>query len=133
MAEQRISKSENDSAKDDLSRLHHDSDYWVCLCTESKCNGLSGKWTEHWTPAKRVNDLLATLKLKFNGLDEYNVYVSQLEFLKPQRRVDNVAAFNVCFVDVDGKIANHGDYTAEDWKNLILEHCQKIIYLFRVK
>ena len=125
LAEQRISKSENDLAKDDLSRLHHDSDYWVCLCTESKCNGLSGKWTEHWTPAKRVNELLATLKLKFHGLDEYNVYVSQLEFLKPQRRVDNVAAFNVCFVDVDGKIANHGDYTAEDWKNLILEHCQK--------
>ena len=108
----------------DLSRLHSGSNYWVCLCTENRAlkGNERGKWTEYWTPANRVEDALATLKLKFPDFDEFNIYVSQLEFSEQARKVENVVAFRACFVDIDGKIAG-GDLTAEEWKNLVLKFC----------
>ena len=109
----------------DLSRLHSDSNYWVCLCTENKASkGERGKWTEYWTPANRVLEALSTLKLKLTDFDEFNIYVSQLEFSEQARKVENVAAFRACFVDIDGKIAG-GELSAEEWKNLILKFCNE--------
>lgn len=110
----------------DLSRLHSGSNYWVCLCTENRMSkgNERGKWTEYWTPANRVDDALATLKLKLPDFDEFNIYVSQLEFSKQARKVENVVAFRACFVDIDGKIAG-GDLTAEEWKNLVLKYCRE--------
>ena len=107
----------------DLLRLHHDSNYWVCLCTENKVSkGQRGKWTEYWLPSGRVLEALSTLKVKLPDFEEFNIYVSQLEFSERTRKVDKVAAFRACFVDIDGKIAG-GDLTAEEWKNLILKYC----------
>ena len=109
----------------DLSRLHHGSNNWVCLCTENKVlKGECGKWTEYWIPANRILDALSTLRLKVRDLDEFNVYVSQLEFSERRHKVEYVAAFRACFVDIDGKIAG-GNLTAEEWKNLILKFCHE--------
>ena len=108
---------------DDLSRLHSGSNYWACLCTENKLSkGERGKWTEYWTPADRVHDALSTLRIKIPDFDEFNVYVSQLEFSERCRKVENVAAFRACFVDIDGKIVGE-NLTADGWKNLILKFC----------
>ena len=84
--------------------------------------GERGKWTEYWTPANRVLDALDTLRIKLNDFDEFNVYVTQLEFSERRRKVENVAAFRACFADIDGKIAGK-DLTADEWKNLILKFC----------
>ena len=107
----------------DLLRLHSGGNYWVCLCTENKASkGQRGLWREYWTPASRVLEALSTLKLKVPDFEEFNIYVSQLEFSEMRRQVEKVAAFRACFVDIDGKIAG-GDLTAEEWKNLILKYC----------
>ena len=109
----------------DLLRLHHDSNYWVCLCTENKVSkGQRGLWREYWIQSGRVLDALSTLKVKLPDFDEFNIYVSQLEFSERTRKVEKVAAFRACFVDIDGKIAG-GDLTAEEWKNLILKYCRE--------
>jgi len=117
---------------DDLSRLHPEDGYWVCLCTENKLKGERGKWNEYWTSADKVHKILARLKRNIPDFDEFNVYVSQLEFsgngiCKPQRKVEKVAAFRVCFVDIDGKYTNEKysgyDRTADGWKNLVLNFC----------
>ncbi len=108
---------------DDLSRLHSGSNYWACLCTENKLSkGERGKWTEYWIPADRVHDALSTLRIKIPDFDEFNVYVSQLEFSERCRKVENVAAFRACFVDIDGKITGE-NLTADGWKDLILKFC----------
>ena len=96
----------------DILRLHHDSDNWVCVCTQK-----SGKWTEYWTPASRVLEKLAELKRTIPDFEEYNVYVSHLQFKSEKRKVENVAAFRACFVDIDGKYYGRDDLTAEERKN----------------
>jgi len=117
---------------DDLSRLHSGGDYWVCFCTENKSKGERGQWREYWTFADKVHETLERLKRLRPDFDEFNVYVSQLEFrgngmCKPQRKVEKVAAFRTCFVDIDGKYTNEKysgyDRTAEGWKNLVLKFC----------
>lgn len=109
----------------DLLRLHRDSDYWVCICTQNKAKGERGKWTEYWTPASRVLEKLAELKRTIPDFEEYNVYVSQLQFKSDKnRKVENVAAFRACFIDIDGKEAGRGNLTAEEWKTAILKYCR---------
>ena len=117
---------------DDLSRLHSGSNYWVCFCTENKLKGERGKWKEYWTSANKLYETLERFKRRHPDFDEFNVYVSQLEFsnygiCKPQRKVEKVAAFRACFVDIDGKYTNEKysgyDRTADGWKNLVLNFC----------
>ena len=105
----------------DIWRLHHDSNNWVCICTQNKAKGERGKWTEYWTPASRVLEKLAELKRTIPDFEEYNVYVSQLQFSIKNRKVENVAAFRACFVDIDGKYYGRDDLTAEEWKTAILK------------
>lgn len=100
----------------DIWRLHHDSNNWVCICTQK-----SGKWTEYWTPASRVLEKLAELKRTIPDFEEYNVYVSQLQFSIKNRKVENVTAFRACFVDIDGKYYGRDNLTTEEWKTAILE------------
>ena len=108
----------------DLWRLHRDSDNWVCICTQNKAKGERGKWTEYWTPARRVLEKLAELRRTIPDFEEYNVYVSQLQFSIKNRKVENVAAFRACFIDIDGKEAGRGNLTAEEWKKAILKYCR---------
>ena len=37
--------------------------------TGSKIKGERGKWTEYWTPADKVHDALATLRIKIPDFD----------------------------------------------------------------
>lgn len=106
----------------DLWRLHHGSDNWVCICTQNKAKG---KWNEHWTLSSRVLEKLAGLRRTIPDFEEYNVYVSQLEFKSKKRTVENVAGFRACFVDIDGKYYGREDLTAEEWKTAILKFCRK--------
>ena len=91
-----------------------------------------GKWSEHWCRIGDVWQKLASLHSEYGGLMDQNVYISQLQFRSPKRSVEltvdgvrrvNVAAFSVCFVNVDGKIAGHESMSAEEWKCLVLEFC----------
>lgn len=110
---------------DDLSRLHSGSNYWACLCTENKLKGERGEWTEYWTTADKLHEKLAELRSSIPDFNEFNVYVSQLEFSERCRKVENaenVAAFRACFVDIDGKITGE-NLTADGWKDLILKFC----------
>lgn len=112
-----ISVANEPNDKLDIWRLHHDSNNWVCICTQK-----SGKWTEYWTPARQVLEKLAWLKRTIPDFEEYNVYVSQLQFKSDKnRKVENVAAFRACFVDIDGKYYGRDDLTAEEWKTAILK------------
>ncbi len=109
---------------DDLSRLHPGSERWVCICTVNKSKGDCGEWRNYWTPANRVHEKLAELRREISDFDEYNVFVSQLEFFRTCRKVEDVAAFRACFVDIDGKITGK-DLTAEEWRDFVLKYCRE--------
>ena len=109
---------------DDLSRLHPGSENWVCICTENKSKGDCGEWRNHWTPANRVHEKLDDLRREIADFDEYNVFVSQLEFFRTCRKVEAVAAFRACFIDIDGKITGK-DLTADEWRDLVLKYCRE--------
>lgn len=91
-------------AAEDLLKLHPGSDNFVCICTERQDKGKAGKWTEHWTRASCIIEKYEELRQTMPDFEEYNVYVSQLEFKSKKRTARNVAAFNACFVDIDGKL-----------------------------
>ena len=117
---------------EDLRRLHsgecESGRNWMCVCIES-----GGIWSEYWCRVGEVWDKLSELQNEYAGFRDCNVYVSQLEFGRSKRSVEvtvdgvkrvNVAAFSVCFVDIDGKIAGHENMSAEEWKCLVLEFCR---------
>ena len=109
---------------DDLSRLHPGSENLVCICTVNKSKGDCGEWRNYWTPANKVHEKLDELRREISDFDEYNVFVSQLEFFRTCRKVEDVAAFRACFVDIDGKITGK-DLTAEEWRDFVLKYCRE--------
>ena len=102
----------------DVASIHPASDNWICFALSDGAGG----WTHKWC---RGRDVLCTLqRLKASpDFTKRNIYVSQLEFSERKRTVNSVAAMNVSFLDLDGKLARN--QTPEEWRDIVLKHCQR--------
>ena len=102
----------------DVAAIHPANENWICFALSDGDGGWKHKWC-------RGNDVLCTLqRLKASpDFTKRNIYVSQLEFAERKRTVNAVAAMNVSFLDIDGKLAKN--QTPEDWREVVLEHCRR--------
>ncbi|MBQ3456920.1 MAG: hypothetical protein IJG36_10815, partial [Synergistaceae bacterium] len=113
----------------DVLRMHPSSQNWVCISMIKE--GMKKPWSNHWERACDLPHYIMRL-VKNPDFDLRDMYVSQGEFFsRSNRRVNNLAAIQVCFVDLDYKLLKERrpeitrNPTPEEWEELIKEHCAK--------
>ena len=102
----------------DVASIHPASDNWICFALSDGAGG----WTHKWCRGRDVLCTLQRLKARPDFLTR-NIYVSQLSFKERKRTVNCIAAMNVSFLDLDGKLAKN--QTPEEWREVVLEHCRR--------
>ncbi|MBQ6920178.1 MAG: hypothetical protein IJQ74_07585, partial [Synergistaceae bacterium] len=111
----------------DVLRMHPSSENWVCF----GFIGEDKQWKSRWAQAFELRQYLMKLVYK-PEFTSCNCYVSQGEFFSSNdRTVNNLAAINVSFVDLDYKILVEyrpeitENPSPEEWEKLFKAHCEK--------
>ena len=102
---------------DEAMALHPANDNWVCIASSK-----GGDWSHSWCRARNLISTLSRISRTADFLTR-DIYISQLEFSERKRTVNAVAAMNVSFLDLDGKLARN--QTPEEWRDVVLEHCRR--------
>ena len=111
----------------DVLRIHPSSNNWVCFGFIDE----NRKWNNRWAQAFELRQYLSKLvyRPEFTSCD---FYVSQGEFFsRNDRTVNNLAAINVSFVDLDYKILVEyrpeiaENPSPEEWEKLVKAHCER--------
>ena len=113
----------------DVLRMHQSSKNWVCISMIKE--GCKNNWKQDWVQARNLPKYLMRL-VKNPDFEVRDIYVSQGEFFsRCNRRVNNLAAIRVCFVDLDYKLLKERrpeiteNPTPYEWEELIKEHFAK--------
>ena len=115
-----------DEWEKDVLRLHPGSNNLVCIFRKT-----GPRLKNDWVRARNLKQQLMSLAYSPNFYNE-NIYISQLEFSKPKRTIENVCSIGANFLDLDYKELRkfHPEFTEnpspEEWRELIFNHLDAI-------
>lgn len=95
---------------------YHDSSSWGWFSTFAKTAG-TGHGKQRSYPLHLLPDVIR------NAPTDCDFYLSQAEFVKPNRRLVNLKQVGVCWVDLDLYKSGCPDYKPDQIEGLMLQHC----------